>query len=166
MSGENQAINMDLDKGGTKWVKFAIDRVPQGLRIYVRTDPRVEEFFKSLSAGAVNDLTAYGGMSWKTLNPELPIKVYNLRVNRDTPSYSLNNPHHPLLDPKTGSANLTMLTFVGVGSGAGVTFIISEPCSLDHARTFGSKAVLAAKELIQNYIAPLHLELSISSVQV
>lgn len=153
-----------LVKGGECWMQISIDRVPKGLKVYVKADPRVEEFIVSVSYATPVVLETYG-RNWFGHDPLNPLKIYSIEKEVPNTGYVLNNVCGPLID-RNGNANLSFLQFVGVSAPEGIKFMISGPFEAGYVKGLSAKVLTSARMLFKAYIVPMHLNLRISSTEV
>lgn len=151
-------------KGGTCWVDLAIDRGPKGLEIYVKTDPRVEAFVKALGNGYPDNVEIYG-RSWFSLTPAV-LEVHQLGRNLESSMYTLEAVAENFRASTEGPVNLSFLRIVGVGDPQGVRFGVTGPFSKTRIRELMGDIVKETRNLIRDYIVPVHLNLRISSQEV
>lgn len=153
-------------KGGECWLEISMERKLKGLEIWVRVDPRVEEFVKTLGEGdeGTEVLETYG-KSWVSGDPNKPIKVTRLNREINNANYNLDSVGTSLVQSRSGP-NISFLRFVGVGTPEGVKFIITGPVSRDYIRSIRENVLVAARQLFRDYIAPVHINLRITSTEL
>jgi hypothetical protein len=154
-------------KGGKTWFEVALGRNANGLTVYVRTDPAVEAFMKNLGNGKTDNVTAYSD-TWASLDGSALLS-YRVEKNFSPEGkFTLLNVGEPLRigDTKTGKVNISFLRLVGIGSPSGVQFGITGPVSRQYVSDLKSSLVLSVKELIREYIAPIHIVLRVTSQEV
>lgn len=150
--------------GKSDWLRLSITRRLTGVEVWIKTDPRVEDFMKSLgSTPGESDLLSVFGKNW--YNPVIPLRLY--RNDKDIFSgiteYSLSAPCLPLVDGRRGAINLTFLQLVGSSSPEGIRMIIEGPMGKDYARLLKSKILDGATSLLKQYITPINISLRIIS---
>lgn len=151
-------------KGGVCWFDLAIDRGPKGLEIFVKTDPRVEDFVKSLGTGKKENVEIYG-RTWYSLAGK-PLEVWHMEKALLSSLYTLDGVTEPFKSPRDGRVNLALLRVVGVGSPEGARFGISGPFSKTHVREVMGDVINETRNLIRDYIVPIHMNLRISSQEI
>jgi hypothetical protein len=155
----------EVIKGGKTWFELAIGRNGNGMTMFLRTDPEVEAFMRNLGNGKMDGISAYSDY-WTSLTGT-PLNVYRLEKNfESSPRFSIGNPGESLRLEKGGKVNISFLRLVGVGSPAGVQFGISGPVSRQYITDTRLLIVQAVRELIKEYIAPIHIVLRITSQEV
>ena len=156
-------------KGGICWFELSIERGKGGLELFVRADPRIEEFMTSLSGGKKDGIDLYG-KSWFPVGGK-EIQVYRLETElpnlEETPrNYVLSHPAEDLEFPRNDQVNLSFLRFVGIGSPEGIRFGITGPFSKEYVRKLSSTILTEVRNLVKEFIVPIHINLRISSQEV
>ena len=156
-------------KSGICWFELSIERGKGGLELFVRADPRIEEFMVSLSAGK-NDIIDIYGKSWFPIG-ERDIKVYRVETELssldDAPKrYLICRPAENLEFPRNDQVNLSFLRFVGIGSPEGVRFGIAGPFSKEYVRKLSSTILTEVRNLVKEFIVPININLRISSQEI
>lgn len=155
-------------KGGATWFNIAIERGPKGLEIFAKTDPRVENFIKSLGAGKKDDVTLYG-RSWHSLSGK-PLEIHQIESQQKGQlgqvGYTLDAPAEGFQSQRDGCINLSFLRIVGIGDAEGIRFGISGPHSKTHVRELMTAVVRETRNLIRDYIVPIHVNLRITSTEI
>lgn len=153
-------------KGGECWLDLTINRVSRGIQLWFRTDPRVEAFMKSLAEGEeVTDTIESYGKGWISVNPEKPLMVYRLNHELDSPYYTLTAVGNNLGGTRPPT-NISFLRAVGIGSGEGIKFIVTGPINKDYTRAIRENTLVAVRQLVADYIAPIHINMRITSTGI
>lgn len=151
-------------KGGVSWFDIAITRGPKGLEIYLKTDPRIEEFVKSLGSGKKDTIDVYGRM-WFSLTGK-DLEIHQLEKNVQSGSYTLDAVSEGFKSQRDGRTNLSFLRIVGIGDPGGVKFGISGPFSKTHVRELMGDVINETRSLIRDYIVPVNITLRITSQEI
>ena len=151
-------------KGGICWFDLAIDRGPKGLEVYVKTDPRVEDFVKSLGNGKNESVEIYG-RSWYSLTGK-DLEIHQIERSLESRSYTLEAPAETFRSARDGRVNLSFLRIAGIGEPQGVRFGVAGPFSKSHVRELMSDVITETRSLIRDYIVPVHINLRISSQEI
>lgn len=152
-------------KGGVCWFDLAIDRGPKGLEVYVKTDPRVEDFIKALGSGKKDTIDVYG-RSWFSLTQGKDLEIHQLERNVQSGTYTLDAVTEPFNSARDGRTNLSFLRIVGIGDPQGIRFGITGPFSKSHVRELMGDVINETRSLIRDYIVPVHINLRISSQEI
>lgn len=153
-----------VSKGGECWLELTIDRKSKGTELWVRTDPRVEEFIRSLAEGEeVYDSLDHYGSNWRVVDK--PISVFRLNREIDTQSYVLSLIGGSLVNTR-GGVNISFLRFVGVGTPEGVRFSVTGPINRDYIRTIKDNILTGSRQLFRDYIVPVHINLRVTSTEL
>lgn len=155
----------EVTKGGECWLQISIDRRSKGLEVYIKADPRVEEFMASVSNGKFESLESYS-RNWCGKDPLNPLKVYVLDRELTSNGYLLNNVCGNLIDGRTSNVNLSFLQFVGISNPEGIRFMISGPFQDEYVKGLIPKILTATRTLLKTYIVPIHINLRISSQEI
>lgn len=158
-----------LVKGGTCWFTMSINRGKDGLVVYVKTDPRIEALFAGMSGGSKEPVEAYGAQ-WYPIG-EKKLEIHALLSDlQPSSTYVTSSPGEALTIPLKGSGtervNISFLRLVGIGSPEGVTFGIVGPFSREYIRDVQAKILKQVRNLIQDYVLPININLRISSQEV
>lgn len=157
MEAEVQALR----SGGMDWLLISVIRRSNGLEIWAKADPRVEQFTSSLGDGITDDLEAYG-RNWFGTNPEKPIKVYRSNKSVKSGVYTIEAVAGAFtIEPPV---NLSFLRFQGLSEGIG--FVVSTPFRTDTIKEIYRNILVASRTFIRDYISPVEVILRISSQEV
>lgn len=151
-----------VEKGGTQWLKLSVKRGPEGLKFRIKVDARLEKFFESQSGGKTDPLETYG-KAWKgneILVYRVPESMYSGGYG-----YRLGTPATAISPNMDGGINLSFLQFKGTSVGDGVEFEIPGPIKKEDARTLCGQIIEGARQLIKDYIVPVHITLTIVSTE-
>lgn len=151
-------------KGGVSWFELSMNRGKKGLELYVKTDPRVEDFMKSLGNGGKDGLEAYG-RDWFPLEKDM-LHVYKIERSVDSKTYTLSLPAEPLRSLRDGKINLSFLRIVGIGDPQGIKFGVTVPISRSAAIDFSKIIITEVRNVIRDYIVPFNINLRISSQEI
>lgn len=158
----------EVTKGGKCYIEIDMDRAPAGLVIRVKAVPEVEEFMKGLGNGAADNVQLYG-KDWFPIDRSMTNTVYNIDDRADavvTPTYCINRVVEPLINSRDNRFNLSFLRLVGISSPQGVNFTIATPFSKPYVRgTLSPRISEECKNLLRDFIVPLHINLRISSLE-
>lgn len=157
-------INESVIKGGVCWLDFAVTRGPKGLEIYIKMDPRLAAFIKSLGSGAKGNTEEYG-RSWHSLTPGKSLEVYGMEQHVSSPTYTLDAVAEGFKS-RDGLVNLSFLRIVGVDEPQGMRFGVSGPFSKSYIREAMGDAIRETRNLIRDYVVPVQINLRISSQEV
>lgn len=148
------------------WIDLDLKRVLGGLEVWFKTDPRLEQFIKDLSTGRTDDLTAFG-RTWVPVNPDV-IKVYRVNNPVDATSYLLGNVGGELLDYNGPNvrANISFLQFAGSSDRNGSRFLITTPFNRTYVEAFNKKCMTAFRDILREYLVPIHVNIKISSQEI
>lgn len=162
-------------KSGHTWFELTLGRDKQGIKVWIKTSPLVEEFMKSLGDGKSISARSYGPL-WIPVKQlglfgesiEVPLMVYNKTQDLSGSSnYRFDEVGEQLYpDPKYGMVNLSFLRIVGIGEGPGVSFIVRGAMSRDEVKKMAKDILDACRVFIKQYITPIGISLAISSQEV
>jgi hypothetical protein len=155
---------VEVNKGDDNWLQLSIDRRSRGLEIWVKTDPRVEQFMSSLAEEPKTTPLSTYGTAWKELDEKAPLKVWVSDREVASPSYRLDNVGGDLGSAMNGW-NLSFLRIKDI-STEGVTFFVRGPFDKEYVRTLTKGILTGSRQLFRDYIAPFHVNLRISSQEV
>lgn len=159
-------IEEQVVKGGICWFEMSIRRGKNGLHLSMKADPRIEEFIKTLGEG-VEDLEIYG-KDWVPMG-KAKIRVYNLEKRFPNPGdgkFFLSRPSGGMIDYSTNLVNLSFLRFEGIGSREGVEFIAIGAYSRDYVDDLKVRVLNEVRNIVRDYIAPINVNLRISSQEI
>jgi hypothetical protein len=158
-----------LVKGGICWFTMSITRGKNGLIIYTKTDPRIEDFFQSLGQGQKEPPEAFGP-DWYAINKPLHVHGYYKALPTMPIEYSVNMPGGPFTirdkNRPIEVVNISFLRLIGIGSPEGVSFGVVGPFSRDYIRETQGKILRQVRNLVQEYVLPVNINLRISSQEV
>lgn len=154
-----------VNKGGECWLDLSIDRRSKGIELWVRADPRVEEFIKSLAEGeTTEDPIESFGKGWIAVDK--PLTVYRMNREIDTTSYALNHVCGTMTTVRGAGPNIAFLRIVGVGSPEGIRFAVNGPISRDYIRSIKENILTATRQLFKDYVVPVHINLRVTSTEL
>ena len=151
-------------KGGIFYLDISIRRGPKGLELGVKADPKLETFIKSLGSGIKEQVEAYG-RSWYSLTPGKSLEVYPLENSLHADAYTLDAVTE-LFKSRDGRTNLSFLRIVGISEPEGIRFGMSGPFSKTYVREVLSDIGRETRNLIKDYVVPIHVNLRITSQEV
>lgn len=150
-----------IKSGSVDWLLLSLRRRSKGMEIYVKVDPRVEEFMASLSDGVSEPLESYGRL-WEPIDE--PIKVYSLNKELMYDGYVLGKASSAMLD-RNNNINLSFMQFVGASKG--VKFFIPGPINGDYLTVTLKERILSmSSKFFHQYIVPINLKLRITADEV
>lgn len=152
-------------KGGVCWLDVVPNRCPKGLALYVKADPRIEDFVKSLGSGKTDTIDVYG-RSWFSLTSGKDLEIHQFERNIQSDRYTLDAVTEGFRSQRDGRVNLSFLRIVGIGDPQGVKFGILGPFSKPHVKESLQNIIAETRSLILDYIAPIHLNLRITSTEL
>lgn len=152
---------------GDPVITIHLARRRDGLKLTVRTDEEVEEFFRHWGGGAQRGVAGLG-RSWRTLGDgNLPLRAYELPKNfgeqRD-PSYTLANLGTELM--ANGSVNISFLRLVGISKPEGISFTVDSVVSLSGLENIGNRINTACGRFYGEYIKPAEIDVVVSARKV
>lgn len=172
-----ETVTSSVTKGGVAWLEMSFDRGKKGLEIYAKADPRVEDFMQSLACGAPPEPIENYGHEWYMVKN--PLLVYPLERGLPNSTYTIekvgegfkhpavsNNGERQLLIPASPKLNISFLRIVGIGQPGGVTWGLSGPVSKPYIRTIAGEIAAEVRNLVRDYIVPVHINLRISSQEL
>lgn len=175
----DQEQHNDVTKGGETCISFGLMRSSKGLKVSVRTHPRVEEFFREISGEEVADVKL-SARHWKGLTPETPLMAYIVgeKVAIEDKSYNLNRIGHPLIDEgnekkfdrdgrhigyMNSRINISFLRLTGISDGNGVTFYVGGVYSKEAVTKLLEQIGGALRSFYIDYIRPMNVSVQIST---
>ncbi len=167
-------MDLTVSKGGVCWAEFILKRCPKGLDFTVRVLPEVEELIKSLTTGKKEPAEAYG-MEWFPIEPAGDLMIYRTdKRSIEGDSWTIDKVAQPLLtvpDPRAErdpyerlaakKVNMSFLRIAGLSNPNGVRFGIHGPFSKDFIKQYGTDIIREMKNLVQQYIVPVNINLRI-----
>lgn len=166
----NEIIESNVVKGGVCWLEMSVGRNKQGLSLWYRSVPAIEEFFINVSDGGLKENTAVYNREWWPLEPQKELEVYRLEKPLQNNRFSFGHIGEPftIQDRRTGAqtVNLSLLQVVGISNPAGVNMGIKGLYSKGFARDLSTKLMAEVREFVREYIVPININLRISSQEV
>jgi len=173
--------DINMVKRGESCISMTFRRSMGGLTLSVKTHPAIEEFFRNISTGELQDVRVVG-RHWTGATKDTPLMAYNLV--EPIPIIQLDGSRRArfdwlarqLITPTGGGApdpgieggvrssidvNLAFLRLVGIGDGAGVTFNIKGVYSDAAMQSMRDNIAEAAKRFYQIYMKPVNLNVAI-----
>lgn len=151
-------------KGGVCWLDITPSRCPKGLALYVKADPRIEDFIKSLGSGKKDTIDVYG-RSWFSLTQGMDLEIHQIERNVQSDRYALDAVAESFRS-RDNRVNLSLLRIVGVGDPQGIRFGLTGPFSKPYIKESLQAIIAETRSLILDYIAPIHLNLRITSTEI
>lgn len=151
-------------KGGVCWLDITPSRCSKGLALHVKADPRIEDFIKSLGSGKKDTIDVYG-RSWFSLTGE-DLEIHQIEHNVQAGTYTLDAVTESFRCTRDGRVNLSLLRIVGIGDPQGIRFGLTGPFSKPYVKESLQSVIAETRNLILDYIAPIHLNLRITSTEV
>jgi hypothetical protein len=112
----------------------------------------------------VHDLVSRYGNKWIPVGDE-KISVYYIGEQLDTNHVTFNAVGQGLI-ARNGEMNLSFLRFKGISSPEGVKFVIVGPMGMSDARSMNGRVGAAAKQFFAEYLAPMSINLRVSSTEI
>jgi hypothetical protein len=112
----------------------------------------------------VDDLVGTYGKRWLPIGDE-KLEVYRVHSDLDNQYYTLSAVGQGLL-ARNSEVNLSFLRFKGISGGQGIKFMLLGPMGRSDARNMGGRVLSTAKQFFTEYIAPINLNLRITSTEV
>lgn len=120
---------IEVKTGGIEWLLMSLGWSRSGLIAEIQVDPRIEEFFESLTEKQTVPMNAYGGNEWSA---EAGADLLTYALNEETfrqanhffmcrPGFGMNSESYP------SKVNLSFLHLVGASKG--LRFTIKKPVS-------------------------------------
>lgn len=153
-----------ITKGGVCWFDLAISRGPRGLEVFAKTDSRIEDFIKTLGSGKKDTVEVYG-RSWYGLGPT-DLEIHTIDRNIPNDRYTLEAVAEGWKSNRDDRTNLSFLRIVGIGSPEGIRFGVAGPFSRSFVKTVMADVIAETRNLIRDYIVPVHINLRISSTEL
>lgn len=155
----------EVKKSGVVWAEVNFARAKNGLEIHVKTDERIEEFFKSLAYNGEHDDIAMYGREWlpAKLGGDLRVYRYEKELSGNRISYTVTRPAEGIENNREGVLNLSFLRLVGISSPEGVRFVIAGPYSKDYVSRISKQISTEVRNIIREYIVPVAINFRISS---
>lgn len=154
-----------VSKGGECLFELSIDRKASGVEVWVRADPRVEEFMKSIPPEDAPAIDLLESITKNWVSVGAPLSLYNLGRDLDTAHYTFSSVGGSMTGYKQ-PGNIAFLRFVGAGSPEGVRFMITGPISRDHIRTFKDAILNASRQFLRDFIVPVYINLRVTSTEL
>lgn len=167
----NITILGEVEKGGQTYIDFMFYRGKKGLEVTVKAVAEVEDFFRSLGTGEVENVEIHG-RHWYAPDPEKPLKVYNMLQQLNSPHYyvaavgealkpptPINRPYQQN-QPQQG-VNLSFLRLQGISGVDGVSFGWTMPISPAEANQFSEQITSAADKFVRDHIVPFYIQTAI-----
>lgn len=156
-------MNADmLTPSGAKVIHTFLRRCKEGVRVDLKVEPEIEEFFKSWSGGSNSSVDNYG-RQWHSLNGS-PIQVYDFEDRgMEQGRFSLWSPGRSLhLD---GHVNVSFLRIVGASEGDGVSLIIEDLVSRTELENLAEKIKRGCAWFYMEYVKPVNYEITVEARQ-
>lgn len=174
MSEAETGQPLNISKSGQKYFSFIFDRSrkgAQGLEIWVKAVPEIEEFIKGLGTGRSDSVEAYN-KHWysptvQTGDGEVQapdLRVYDMERyggQLDGQTWTIQAPGTFMIHQ--GQINLSFLRLVGISGPNGVRFGIKGPIKQSEADEIITKIGSALRTLVREYIKPFGIELDLVS---
>lgn len=161
----------ELSKGGECWLQMTLERRSRGIEVWVKADPRLEEFIASLGISGLGEEkpdkpTEMSKLTtkWVSSDPDKKLYFYSIYKELRSEEYRLDIPGETL-GVIGGWTNLSFLRFVGIGT-EGVRFIVLGAYDRRYVKSICTEIIRSCRELIKDYIAPVHVNLRISSTEI
>lgn len=160
---------VSITSKGIDWLSLEVGWAKEGTKLTLRVDPRVEDFFKNLSAGNMHSIGAQGGRDWNLVNPlgEEPLQSYTIMEEtfHHSMSFFMGYPSFPMyLDSFPNKINLSFLHLVG--ASAGKQFIVKTPISSGGRKDLRSSIERGMQEFVREYLMFGKMVIRVSSFEV
>lgn len=158
----------EISKGGEVLFELTIDRKGTNMEVWFRSAIQLEDFIQSLCvdqeglATIPTKLDTYS-KAWTPLSPEQG--VYTLAKDIDTAHYTLNALGSSLV-PYGKAGNISFLRFIGMSKPEGVGFQVPGPISRDFMRNFKEATLDTVRQLLRDYVLPVHINLRLTSTEL
>jgi len=155
-------VDREFTKDGLSWGRVSVKRGSNGIEVWAKFDPTVEDLIKSACTGGgtyTQPMEALG-RQWRGMDPTPEIKVYELERSLDGATYTLSNVCGPIKDNK-GRTNLSFLLMEGIGSENGVRFVIGGPVQAEQVSEYGKNVVKDIGRFLREYLVPINIDINI-----
>lgn len=158
-----------LIKRGEIVVQAVLHRGKQGLTLFVKSVPAIEEMMQNLGSGDATDVRNWARY-WIPKGNEL-LEVYDLAdancqgtMGQGKLQYALDRPGLPIWDPANYGqvVNLSWLRLKGLSS-TGVTFTIKGLHSKKYVEEVSDKLVEACREFYIHFIKPVDIAVMVQT---
>jgi len=172
-----------LIKGGEAVVRINIHRSPAagrwgvGYLLTVWVHSAIEDFFRSLSNGEIQEVNSLG-RHWLATDKQTVLTCYHMSKSLgNLPMhggyFNLDRPGQPLSDAGEGglkgilvTVNLSPLRLCGASDGAGVTFGVKGVYTLDALIQTRDKLLEASEKFYITYLKPMDLSMTLSTQNI
>lgn len=156
-------------------IQVEVNRSTLGLLIKCRTNPKIEDFFRNLSAGAVDEIDIrVQGRYWIPRDGSQLIRLYSLMDqdlnkllmtgHQDFPAYKLNAPGTKLVDVDRNNGlmavNISFLRSVGI-SDRGIEFSVKGVFSESQVVNIRDGILAATTAFCEAYLKPINLTINL-----
>lgn len=153
-------------------ITTVLKRNRDGLRVTVKLNPKVEEFFRTMVEGAGTQDAATFGRYWRS---DKPLPLYHLadklagiqypkKASDNFIGYRLDQPGNKL-QVGDGYINLSFLRLAGASEGDGVSFTVVGVYGEDGVLDLNSGIEQAIEHFYRNYLKPVTVTTIISSLK-
>lgn len=157
-------MDVSVDKkNGVNVVRLHMGRCKDGIRIDVKLDQIIEDFFTKWSLGQRPEDVANYGRSWTpTRQEDSPLLVYPLPMDRIEPyKYTIWHPGRPLMwDQMT---NISFLRLSGASRPEGVSFTVEDLVSKAELENLAEKVKRGCAWFYQEYIKPTDFDIHVEA---
>lgn len=152
-----------VTQDGECWAQLSIVRTSKAMDVWVQVDPKVEDFFKSLTGETPHKLEEFGrGGRWSGND----LKVYRIEEDMNGIEYSVNAIGQSLHTGRGNPINLSFLRLVGASKPEGVTFSVTGPVNREAVRELSQRILTGCRSLFKEYIVPVKINLRITSTEL
>ena len=160
-------------KSGEMCMRTAFSRTEKGLKLTFKAHPRVEEFFRNLSASDPSPVLLTGRhweivesgqelLAYEDMELFRGVQVGNAQLNQ---TGRLDLVGGPLRD-SSGIVNLSYFRLVGISQGNGVSFLVRGVWSLAYLERQRSAIRKLQQNFYISYIRPTDLSTTLSSQEI
>jgi hypothetical protein len=157
-------VNADVANGEQTVIHTYLRRIKNGVRVDVRVDPAVEEFFQQWGGGKTTHVNLVGNL-WKPLSGISPLQAWNMMpLNRDPMSalgYDIQGLGRALHNPADASyCNISFLRLVGASKET-VSFYFEDIVSGDGLSRLTERLREAQGRFYDQYLKPATFEIQV-----
>jgi hypothetical protein len=166
-----------VTKSGERWLEFSMWHGKEGLEMFVRAHPRVEEWARSLGDGTLEPVESYG-RDWTPVKDQFtgatrPLEVYMISGNwvpEAGTSYDILSVARPIelsnVAKKSYVTNLAFLRLKGISDPTGLTFGVKTVINYPLMKQLKNRIGENFRQLCLDYIMPVRLVLTVSSQEI
>lgn len=156
-----------VNSKGIDWLLLEVGWSKEGIKLVIKIDPRVEEYFKTISNGNTSLISAYGGKDWSPVSGGAQLESYGIseEMFHHTRFFCMGYPGYPMfLDAFPNKVNLSFLHLVGASEGK--EFIVRTPVSKSGKKDLKMVIEYGMQEFVKEYMMYGKMVIKVSSSEI